>query len=116
MFKVAIIGGNGFNDYTTFVEKCVFYLKDKAKSEGIMIYTCGDRLVDQFSKHFGIDVKFFPTNWNAYGKNALKVRNEEMLKDCNGVIHFVDGIKDTDYIAETAKERKIPCRVVKRQS
>jgi hypothetical protein len=112
MFKVLIVGGKDVEDSRFFEAKCVKYLRQKA-SEGITIYSTGDSNVENFAKKFRIDVRVFSTNWNKHGKSALKIRNAEMLKDCNALIAFNKGLKDIDIIIDSAKNKQIPIRVVK---
>lgn len=112
MFKVAIIGGEGSKDYTKFKEKCIYYLKNRTK-EGIMIYTIGDKFVDAFAERYHITTRFFPCDFKTFGKEALKVRAEEMLKECDAVIAFKDGLKSTQMITKMAVEQGLPLRNVK---
>lgn len=111
MFNVAIVGGEGSGDYPTFKEKCIFYLKNKA-GEGIKIYTTGDEYVDAFADRYRIDTIKFHTDFKKYGKDALKVRNEEMLENCDALIYFNDGTKDTKMILKMAKDLNIPVRII----
>lgn len=115
MFKVAIVGGETMGDYPFFEKKCVACLKNKAKTEGITIYTTGDAFVSYFAEKFGISTRTFYTDWRTYGKDALKYRNEELLADCNAIITFDDGIKDTKMIAKMASEKNLPSRFISRR-
>lgn len=112
MFKVAIIGGEGMGDYPRFKERCIHFLKEKAKG-GIMVYTTGDEFVEAFTERYRIDSRKFSADFQTYGRDALKVRNEEMLQDCDAVICFNDGIKDTKMILKMASEMGLPTRFVK---
>jgi len=116
MFKVAIIGGDGFEDYELFEQKCIKYLRKKGQEGcGIMVYTTGEKCNDKFSYRFGIDIRYFICNWKRDGNDALKFRNEEMLSDVDAVIAFDDGLKDTQFFLEMAKAKKIPYRFVKKE-
>jgi len=106
MFKVAIIGGELSGDYPKFVERCTIFLKNKAK-EGIMIYSTGDKFVNEFAKKYGIITKIFYCDFQTYGRQALKVRAENLLKDCDGVIAFRRDLKDIQMIIKLAEEKKI---------
>ena len=111
MFNVAIIGAEGLNDYYYCQGKCINCLKRKSEEkEPITIFSTGDSFVDLFSTKFGINVKNFYTNWRDHGKNALKVRNEEILANCNALIAFNDNRKDTKMLYDLAVERGIPVR------
>lgn len=113
MFNVIVIGGEDSGNYEFFKSKMIYYLQNKAKSgERITIYTTGDEFVDTFAKRYGIDTKFFITDWKNYGKSALKERNEEMIKDANAVIFFKNGKKDFQTLYDTAIRSGILGRTV----
>lgn len=111
MFNVAIIGGEGLNDYYFCQAKCIACLKNKAESrEPITIFSTGDAFVDLFSNKFHINVQYFYTNWRDDGKNALKARNERLLEKCNAMIVFNDNTKETRILHDLAKSKGIPVR------
>ena len=113
MFNVIVIGGEDSGNYEYFRSKMIYYLKNKAKSgEGITIFTTGDDFVDSFAKRYGIDVKFFVTNWKDYGKDALKHRNEEMIKNANAIIFFQNNKKDFQILYDLAVKHNIVGRIV----
>ena len=111
MFKVAIIGGENRGDYRLFVEKCAYFLKNKIK-EGIRVLTIGDEYVNIMCNKANIDVTVYNTNWGAYGRDALKRRNEKIINDCDAVIAFEDGTNDTKAFIHFAKQSDKPVRVV----
>ena len=111
MFKVAIIGGEDSGDYKMFAKKCIFYLKNKT-SEGITILSLGDNYINAFAKATNIDVKEYLTEWGKYGKNALKNRASLIIDECDAVILFDNGTKETNLYKKIATEQKIPLRVV----
>lgn len=114
MYNVAIIGGEETENYEFFKERCIFFLRNKAKSGcGITIYTTGDLFVDKFCSRYGIDERTFYTKWKNFGKMALKVRDDELLKECNAMIYFDNGIKDQEMLYNMAKRLNIPVRKVK---
>ena len=112
MFRVAIIGGEASEDYVKFRNKCISCLKEKVKTDHIMILSPGDRYIDAFSERFKIDVKTFIVDWKKYGKDALKARAEEMLSQSDAVIVFDLGKKETNIYKKMASEKGIPLRVI----
>ena len=112
MFKVIIIGAENRGDYKMFVQKCAFFLKNKI-SNGLMILSCGDKYVDILTTTANIDKQMFYCDWKAHGKDALKYRNQKMLKECDAIIAFEDDTKDTNFFIEMAKEAKKPLRVIR---
>lgn len=113
MFNVAIIGGENTKDYKFFSESCIKCLKNKAK-EGIIIHTIGDEYIEAFAERYHIPVLFFATDWKKFGNNAYLVRNDQLLENCDGIIVFNDGTKNTLLIAKTAKDKNIPIVVIKK--
>ena len=103
-FKVAIVGGEGTEDYAFYEQKCIKMLREKGKEGcGIMIYTNGDEFNDKFAEKFSIDIRYFYTDW------------KQMLADADAVIVFEDGLKDTKFFSEMAKEKGIPYRYFKKK-
>ena len=96
MVRVIIAGSRGFNDYKYLESKCLkaFYslsneyyvlsghIKEDLNNIEIISGTAkgADTLGEQFAFNYGIKVKRFPANWNAYGKSAGYIRNEQMAK------------------------------------
>lgn len=113
MFKVIIIGGEGFEDYALFEHKCIKCLSKKASEGcGIMIYTTGDSFVEKFSGRFGINLRYFKADWKKHEKDALKERNAEMISLSDAAIIFEDGLKDTKMFADQIIAANIPYRII----
>lgn len=49
-----------------------------------------DRLGENWAKKYHIPIKYFPANWNKYGKSAGHIRNKEMAEYCDKGIIIVD--------------------------
>lgn len=113
MFTVAIIGGEYTGDYNKFKQKCVECLKNKVKTDAIVIRSIGDRYVDAFAERCRFRKDFFGANFKVYGKDALKVRAEQLLDGCDAVIAFKTDMKDIDMIIKKAAEEGLPLRVIK---
>lgn len=112
MFNVAIIGVDGAKNYSTFKQKCIYFLREKAK-DGITIFTTEENeYISRFASEYRINVQVFQTDWYTYGKDALKARNQRLLKECNGVISFEDGRAETNFIKSLAKSIGIPVKRV----
>ena len=114
MFNVAIIGSDATPTYEGFERTCIFFLQRKI-SEGITILATEEHeYIKRFATRFGINVRYFFTDWRAYGKNALKERNKQLVSNCSGMIHFDDGRKDTLMIKNLAVKTGIPVRTIKK--
>ena len=113
MFKVSIIGGETMGDYKFFVEKCAFFLKNKTKN-GLRVLTIGDKFVDILTTTANIDKQIFYCDWKAHGNDAIKNRNEKIIKESDAFIIFNDDTKGTNFFIHMAKESGKPIRIIKR--
>ena len=66
-----------------------------------------------FAERFGINTKTFNCQWEIYGKESYKYRNNEILKDANAVIYFDTGKKDLAALYKYAHSKKIPVKYIK---
>ena len=116
MFHVAIIGLSKVTDFEFFREKCIYFLRAKAK-EGIMIFTVEDNpLVNRFAAMYRINTKVFYPEWTKYGREAKKKRNYELLTNTDGIITFNDGTTDTEMIKNLARELAVNIRNAVKQA
>jgi len=76
-----------------------------------------DRLGELFAKDYNLKIKYFPADWDLYGKSAGYRRNGDMAKyaaEDNGVlVAFWDGkSKGTKHMIDTANKYKMKVYVV----
>lgn len=110
MFNVAIIGSNSITSYKEFSDSCKYFLKSKIK-EGITIFATEEtENIKRFSAEYRLSIQYFYTNWKTFGKNALKERNKMLLSECNGIIWFNDGLKDTEVLKQMALKIGTPVK------
>ena len=123
--RVIIAGGRDFNDFKLLesnINKIFKQLSDEKSisaciDESNIEIICGkargaDTLGEQFAKEYKLSIKYFPADWNTYGKSAGYRRNAEMAnyaKEDNGVlIAFWDGkSKGTKHMIDLAKSNNI---------
>ena len=123
--RVIIAGGRDFNDFKLLESNINKIFKQLSDEKLISIYVnesnieiiCGkargaDTLGEQFAKEYKLSIKYFPADWNTYGKSAGYRRNAEMAnyaKEDNGVlIVFWDGkSKGTKHMIDLAKSNNI---------
>ena len=78
--RVIVAGSRDFDDYELLKRKCMGLTRLK----DVEIVSGGargaDSLGERFAREFGIPVKRFPADWNAYGKAAGPIRNAEMAE------------------------------------
>ena len=128
--RVIIAGGRDFNDFKLLESNINKIFKQLSDEKLISIYVnesnieiiCGkargaDTLGEQFAKEYKLSIKYFPADWNTYGKSAGCRRNAEMAnyaKEDNGVlIAFWDGkSKGTKHMIDLAKSNNIRVFIV----
>lgn len=122
--RIIIAGGRDFNDYKLLKKSCHRILHQLSDEKLCSPYihienklseiVCGkakgaDTLGKQFGKEYGFKIKYFPANWDLYGKSAGYRRNDEMAiyaKEDNGIlIAFWDGkSKGTKHMIDLANK------------
>ena len=128
--RVIIAGGRDFNDFKLLESNLHKIFKQLADEKLISAYineanieiVCGkargaDTLGEQFAKTYHFLIKYFPADWDTYGKSAGYRRNTEMAKyakEDNGVlIVFWDGkSKGTNHMIDIAKNNGIRVFIV----
>ena len=128
--RVIIAGGRDFNDFKLLesnINKIFKQLSDEKSisaciDESNIEIICGkargaDTLGEQFAKEYKLSIKYFPADWNTYGKSAGYRRNAEMAnyaKEDNGVlIAFWDGkSKGTKHMIDLSKSNNIRVFIV----
>lgn len=131
--RIIIAGGRNFNDME-YLERSCHNVFQQMSEKGVltnninvdisnMEIVCGkargaDTLGEEFAKNYGIKVKYFPANWDAYGKSAGYKRNKQMAeyaKDEDGIlIAFWDGeSKGTKHMIDLANKEGLEVFVYK---
>lgn len=89
--KVIIAGTRNFNDYEKLKKELDLFRATKEVTE-IVSGACkgADLLGEKYAKENNIPIKQFPANWEAYGKKAGPIRNEEMANYADYLIAFWD--------------------------
>ena len=106
--KVIIAGGRDFN--SSFIMYNTLYGTEEMIDEVISGNAKGaDTLGAEWAKLKNIPVKYFPADWNKYGKAAGFIRNAEMGDYADMLIAFWDGqSKGTQHMIQTMKRNKKP--------
>lgn len=114
MFRVIIAGGRDFSDYD-LLTKTMNHLLSNIKDDITVV--CGkargaDTLGEQYAKERGFSVRYFPADWDRYGKSAGYRRNTEMAENADALVAFWDGKSlGTRHMIEIAKSRGLKVRV-----
>lgn len=125
--KIIIAGSRTYSDYETLKYVIDNILQSNIYNKGFensnIEIICGkakgaDTLGEQYAKENGMNIKYFPADWNNYGKSAGYIRNKQMAlyasykKGYGALIAFWDGrSKGTKNMIELAKKQglKIFC-------
>ena len=128
--RVIIAGVREFNDFKLLESNLHKIFKQLADEKLISAYInesnieiiCGkargaDTLGELFAKIYHFPIKYFPADWDTYGKSAGYIRNTKMAKyakEDNGVlIAFWDGkSKGINHMIDIAKSRGIRVFIV----
>lgn len=72
-----------------------------------------DKMGEDLAREMGLEVRVFPADWEAYGKQAGYLRNLQMLdQDPDQVWAFWDGhSRGTRHTIREARKRDIPTRI-----
>lgn len=105
--KLAIVGSRSFNNYEKAKKIFVERFKDVTHivSGGAR---GGDLIGKQIANEFGLEYIEFLADWKKYGRSAGFQRNPFIVKSCDEVLAFWDGIsggtKNTLDIAKRSKK------------
>lgn len=115
MFKVIIAGGRDFYDHELLgrtMDNLLSNITDEIQ------VVCGmargaDSVGDVYAAEKDYSVKYFPAEWDKYGKSAGYRRNEQMAEYADALVAFWDGkSKGTKHMIETARKHGLKVRVV----
>jgi hypothetical protein len=68
-----------------------------------------DRTAADAAREYGLAVTEYPANWNAYGKTAGFIRNQQIVDDADCLIAFWDGKSNgTAHSVNLARKKGIP--------
>lgn len=110
MFTVAIIGTDGISDTKFIEEKCINCLKEKAKTQKLMINHVNEDFPKLFCKKYRINSTCFNVDWKTNGNDAIKKRNEELIESSDALIIFNNNKKDTEILLNMFLKSKKPVR------
>lgn len=116
MFRVIVAGSRDFENYELLKAKMDYLLSDT--DEPIQI-VCGlargaDRLGQRYARERGFEIRYFPANWDAYGKRAGYLRNEQMAQNADALAAFWDGkSRGTKHMIDLAKQYGLKIRIIK---
>lgn len=112
MMKLAIIGGRDFNDFK-LLESTLESYKNKIS----LVVSGGakgaDSLGEKWAINNNIETLIFPADWKQYKKRAGFIRNEDIIKNCDTVIAFWDGVsKGTAHSLSLANKYNKPTKII----
>ena len=117
--KLAIIGSRTFTNYQLLEDKLSSYYFGGITDDWLIyeIISGGaagaDSMGAKFAKEQNIKLTEFLPDWKTHGKAAGFIRNEDIIKNCDEVIAFWDGIsRGTQNSLSIAKRLKKPTIVI----
>lgn len=116
-FRVIIAGSRDFSDYD-FLRNTMDYLLQNITDRKIIII-CGmargaDTLGEQYAKFKKYEIRYFPADWEKFGKSAGYIRNKQMAQNADALVAFWDGIsRGTKLMIDLANEYKLDIRIKK---
>lgn len=117
MIKVVVAGGRDFNDYEILDKTLVEILKSKGRPSEIEI-VCGgargaDALGEKFAKKRKCKIKYFPADWDRFGKSAGYRRNAEMADHSDVLVAYWDQkSRGTMHMIDLAKKKGLEVHVI----
>ena len=116
-FKVIIAGSRGFSNYKLLREQCNKFLREKRKTNNIIIVSGhargADTLGEKYAQDEGFALEIYPAQWKKLGKQAGYRRNEQMAEVADALIAFWDGCsKGTKHMIDIMNEKNLLVRVV----
>jgi hypothetical protein len=111
--KIAIIGSRDFTDRNKLNE-----ILEPYKSKITLVISGAargaDKLGEQWAINNNIKTLIFPADWDKYGKAAGFIRNEDIIKNCDGAIVFWNEISNgTRHSISLCEKYNKPCKVIK---
>ena len=119
-YKLIVAGGRDFTDYELLAEKLDnirYVVWDQGLADDLEI-VCGkargaDTLGETWAKKNHVGVKYFPADWDEYGKSAGYRRNGEMAEYGDALLAFWDGeSKGTAHMINLATDKDLIVMVV----
>jgi hypothetical protein len=116
-FKVIIAGSRGFSNYKLLREQCNKFLREKRKTNNIIVVSGhargADTLGEKYAQDEGFALEIYPAQWKKLGKQAGYRRNEQMAEVADALIAFWDGSsKGTKHMIDIMREKNLLVRVV----
>lgn len=116
-FKVIIAGSRGFSNYKLLREQCNKFLREKRKTNNIIIVSGhargADTLGEKYAQDEGFALEIYPAQWKKLGKQAGYRRNEQMAEVADALIAFWDGSsKGTKHMIDIMNEKNLLVRIV----
>ena len=116
-FNLLIAGGRDFSNYDLLARRCAAYIAENCGVQELTILSgCAsgaDSLGEQFAKEYQLQCRFFPAQWEKFGRAAGPMRNRQMAQVADGAVVFWDGkSKGTRSMIGYLRQMGVPFEVV----
>lgn len=114
MNRIIVAGSRGFSDKSMLFAELDHLLQRLSPIEIVCGEARGaDTLGREWAESRGWQVKSFPANWNAHGRRAGYLRNQEMADYATHCVVFWDGqSRGSKHMIDIAKAAGLGLRVV----
>ena len=116
MFRVIVAGSRTFDDYGRLEHTLDHLLSRTTDSVEIVCGTArgADTLGERYGLSRGMAVRYFPADWDKYGRAAGYRRNEQMAQYADALVAFWDGqSRGTKHMIDLAQKYNLKCRVIR---
>ena len=114
MINIAITGPKEFYNRSLVFYQLDYLLNSVASNIQIVEggTTCLDNLIKDWANSKNIPCIEIAPNWNLFGSGAEMIRNQEMIRESQGLVVFYDGSFELETILESALSKGIEVHVV----
>ena len=116
MFRVIIAGSRTFDNYDLLQHKMDYFLSEITEPVQVV---CGlargaDALGLQYARNRGFEIRYYPAEWERYGKSAGYRRNAQMAENADALVAFWDGeSRGTMNMITQARTHNLKVRIVR---
>lgn len=118
MFYLIVAGSRGYTDYAAFCRAVDTFIESTLSHRQVVIVSGGARGVDKMAERYaqerGLHLMVLLANWDAHGKRAGFIRNEEMGNISDGLLAFWDGeSRGTRHMIAYMRQQGKPTKTIK---
>lgn len=94
-FNLLIAGGRDFSNYDLLARRCAAYIAENCGVRELVVISGrasgADSLGERFAREYRLGCRYFPAQWEKFGRAAGPMRNRQMAQVADGAVVFWDG-------------------------